>query len=307
MIPEISEFSYGFALTNELVGWTALSSAPVFPSLIEEGKRGGGYDVKLDQPGAPLFIQFKRADCMTRASASEIRYHSLPLTLPFYRFPITQRNKSFQHTSLVELDDGSNFVFYAAPRFHLLSEINDAWQAQDVATRSIFVAPREIGFIYDNDRHHVSYDARNAFFCSEPTEIKPISASVLEKKIKERLSTDSRPVWKQLPEWLDNIRGSRAQARERQSAIQAEIEARKRAATDTLSAPGLSREEALRPSDRLIAGYDLEADEDEPTPEPGPEIREGRELSTDEQTLRNISDEGLHGFGSQFFVVQPKS
>lgn len=32
MKPEISEFSYGFALTNELVGWVALSAAPVFPS-----------------------------------------------------------------------------------------------------------------------------------------------------------------------------------------------------------------------------------------------------------------------------------
>lgn len=65
MLPEISEFSYGFALMNELVGWTELSAAPVFPSLIEEGKAGGGYDVKLDWPGAPLYLQFKRSEQMT--------------------------------------------------------------------------------------------------------------------------------------------------------------------------------------------------------------------------------------------------
>lgn len=117
LTPDISEFSYGFALTNELVGWASLSAAPIFPSLIEEGKKGGGYDVKLDQPGAPLYLQFKRADCMLRASAYEIKHHRLPLSTPFYRFPITPRNKSFQHTSLVELDDGTNLVFYAAPRF----------------------------------------------------------------------------------------------------------------------------------------------------------------------------------------------
>lgn len=41
MIPEISEFSYGFALTNELVSWSKLTAASIFPSLIEEGKKGG--------------------------------------------------------------------------------------------------------------------------------------------------------------------------------------------------------------------------------------------------------------------------
>lgn len=43
MKSDISEFSYGFALTNELVGWVNLRAAPDFPSLIEEGKPGGGY------------------------------------------------------------------------------------------------------------------------------------------------------------------------------------------------------------------------------------------------------------------------
>lgn len=164
MVPDISEFSYGFALTNELVGWVALSAAPVFPSLIEEGKKGGGYDVKLDHPGAPLFLQFKRADCMIRASASEINNHGLPLSVPFYRFPITQRNKSFQHTSLVELDDGTNFVFYAAPRFHTINEINRAWRNGNVSARSIFVEPSAIGLIHDNDKHTVSYDSSYTFF-----------------------------------------------------------------------------------------------------------------------------------------------
>jgi len=41
MTPEISEFSYGFALTNEIVAWATLKIAPIFPSLIEEGKKGG--------------------------------------------------------------------------------------------------------------------------------------------------------------------------------------------------------------------------------------------------------------------------
>ena len=55
MTPEISEFSYGFALTNEIVAWVPLKIARVFPSLIEEGKKGG-YDLMLDMPGVPLYL-----------------------------------------------------------------------------------------------------------------------------------------------------------------------------------------------------------------------------------------------------------
>jgi hypothetical protein len=294
LIPEISEFSYGFALTNEIVGWSGLTSAPIFPSLIEEGKKGGGYDVKLDQPGAPLYLQFKRADYMTRKSAGEIKHHGLPLTLPFYRFPITQRNKSFQHTSLVELDDGTNLVFYAAPRFHMLSEINDAWQAKDVAARSIFVAPTAIGLIHDNEKHHVSYDSSRSYFCSEPEEIEPISANALRSRILEHLSKDSRPLREQMPDWLQNIREKRTRARQTQTKIEAE-----------------RAERAIIDRDRLpisspVPRAMIEAEESEPLPaaEPSPEIRDGRALKHEEHLLRTISDEALHGFGAQLFVVQ---
>ena len=105
MIPEISEVSYGFALTNELVGWLPVRAAPIFPSLIEEGKEGGGYDVKFDLPGLPLYLQFKRADCMERRSAHE---HAQFVKMPFYRFKITEANKSNQHKMLLGLDDGNN-------------------------------------------------------------------------------------------------------------------------------------------------------------------------------------------------------
>ncbi|TDL72404.1 hypothetical protein E2L08_16810 [Palleronia sediminis] len=301
MIPEISEFSYGFALTNEIVGWLPLSAAPVFPSLIEEGKENGGYDVKLDKPGAPLYLQFKRADYMTRSSATEIKHYGLPLSLPFHRFPITQRKKSFQHTSLVELDDGINLVFYAAPRFHMASEINDAWRSEQVAGRSIFVAPSMIGLIHDDDKHHVAYDAHHTYFCSEPKEISPLTASALGEKILERLASDSRPVRERLPEWLGNIRERRTQARQTQQKIVAEIESARRAAR--ASSDGIDLSYVSVPIGRTA----LKSEEPETSAPSAPDIRESRALSPEEQTLRAISDEALHGFGAQLLVVQPKN
>jgi hypothetical protein len=193
MTPEISEFSYGFALTNEIVGWTALKAAPIFPSLIEEGRKGGGYDVRLDMPGVPLYLQFKRAECMSRRNSREIGKHKLPLSLPFYRFAVTQAKKSQQHELLRALDDGTNEVYYAAPRFHEIDEINKAWRAQAVAHRSIFVRPQTIGAL-GAEAHHVAYDSHRTYVLSEPRAIEPLSAADLANRLGVRLAEAKRPL-----------------------------------------------------------------------------------------------------------------
>jgi hypothetical protein len=61
-----SEFSYGFALTHELVNRfsVALAAAPVFPSLIKEG-RSGGYGAALPLSGWTVFLHFKVSQYMT--------------------------------------------------------------------------------------------------------------------------------------------------------------------------------------------------------------------------------------------------
>jgi hypothetical protein len=191
MTPEISEFSYGFALTNEIVGWAPVAAAPLFPSLIEEGKAGGGYDVALNLSGVALYLQFKRADCMVRATAREIRDHALRLALPFYRFKITESGKSDQHELLLALDETDNLVFYAAPRFHQLDEINDAWNHNRVAARSIFVRPSLIGDL-DEKSHHIAYDNAHAWLCSDPKNIDFSNAGQLVENIQDRLKKDSR-------------------------------------------------------------------------------------------------------------------
>ena len=204
MTAEISEFSYGFALTNEIIGWLPLRAAPIFPSLIEEGKAGGGYDVKLDAPGVPLYLQFKRADCMLRKSAAEIRDYNLPLSLPFYRFKITETGKSDQHDMLLALDDGSCVVMYAAPRFHQLTEINHAWGNNEVASRSIFVKPSVVGPL-DSESHHVAYDDASAHLCSEPKQIEFVDSGGLAERLSAQLAVDARALADKLPELVRNI------------------------------------------------------------------------------------------------------
>jgi len=147
----ISEFSYGFALTNEIVGWQQLDTAPIFPSLIQEGQAGGGYDLHLDYPGLPVFLQFKRSDCMKGGNAREYQLIQ-NLRRPYHRFEITDASTSEQHRMLIDLEDNTNIVLYAAPRFHTPEQFNQAWQHQTVSSRSIFVSPNEIGNL-PNGRH----------------------------------------------------------------------------------------------------------------------------------------------------------
>ena len=197
MTPTISEFSYGFALTHELIGLAEepLRAAPVFPSLIEEGKAGGGYDVNLDIPGFTLFMQFKRSDCLGRGNTRELK-KGLPLNLPYYRFGITERRRSSQHQLLLALDDGSiNEVFYAAPRFHEVNELNGAYLAREVANKSFYIRPRDIGPLLDDEAHYVAFDEYRQFVCSDhPHEVMGYRGQEMNGELVRRLENDPRPL-----------------------------------------------------------------------------------------------------------------
>lgn len=259
-----------------MVGWAPLSAAPLFPSLIEEGKAGGGYDLKLDLQGFPLYLQFKRADYMKRASAAEVSKHNLPISLPFYRFKITEAKKSNQHDLLLELDDGSCLVAYAAPRFHELDEINDAWLTNSVASRSIFVQPSAIG-VLDDEPHHVAYDDNTAWICSEPRQLPTLNASGLMDKLSYQLSHDDRPLREKIPEIVERIRAAEARARKIHEAHELPLD-------DTAE---------MRVVDRTTAGA-------------GVPMRESRDLTEDERLLREAADLAYRIFDSQMIIIQPK-
>lgn len=157
MRPSISEFSYGFALTSELVQMPgAVTAAPVFPSLRAEGQPGGGWDVKLDRPGVPLFLQFKLCDQMTRRTCREVRQAGF--NVPCYRMHLRPARSSRQHEMLRKLEDKGQEVYYCAPMFHQPEELNDAFLQRSVRARSIWIRPSDIGPLPDDGDHHVSFE-----------------------------------------------------------------------------------------------------------------------------------------------------
>lgn len=301
MKPEISEFSYGFALTNELVGWVALSAAPIFPSLIEEGKAGGGYDVKLDRPGVPLFLQFKRSHCMVRQSAREYKAVVAmggALNVPYYRFPITEALTSDQHEMLLALDDGTNLVFYAAPRFHQINEINQAWSRTDVARRSLFVAPSTIGPL-DDAQHHIAFDSANTWLCSEPRAIEVLTSRGLEDKLGSFLKEHDQPLGERLPSLVADMHEAERRGREK-----VELRRSSRVPQDVLVSDRryiTTRETATQMSISEARRGAVSS----PEPDP-PASREPKPLGSEAAILRLAADIATHVFEAQMIIVQPR-
>jgi hypothetical protein len=151
--PYFSEFSYGFAVTENLVTNPAsrISVAPVFPSLIEENQVG--FDVMLQRPGKPLFLQFKLAHQMT-ARAFEVKAGHFGA--PFFRMYLRCNRESNQHANLLALEASGEEVLYVAPKFHTVEQLNEAYQLRRVWERSLQLAPSAIGAL-DQASHHIGF------------------------------------------------------------------------------------------------------------------------------------------------------
>lgn len=185
MKPNISEFSYGYALTEELVNGIGakVTSAPVFPSLYQEGKKGGGWDVKLKKGGIPLFIQFKLSHYLKKANANERK--SGHFSSPYYRMHLRPINHSKQHELLLDLERSGNEVYYSAPAFHEPRELDDAYLKNEVKNRSIWIKPTDINDITDTKEHYVAFQLPSTwYFCSKPRPIeRSLSFSVFQENI----------------------------------------------------------------------------------------------------------------------------
>jgi hypothetical protein len=176
MKSQFSEFTYGYALVEEMSRDYRFSAVPIFPSLIEEG-RTGGYDVGLNIRGMPFFLQFKRSDYLSRSNSKyNNSFHS-----PYYRFNLHALRHSRQHNLLLHLERSGNPVFYVAPKFHENTELHDNYFNSNVASESIWIAPTEIGNLPDDDEHSVCFNHSESqvYFCSEP---KPLKHSLRYKK-----------------------------------------------------------------------------------------------------------------------------
>lgn len=184
MRPLLSEFSFGYALTEELASgaFGQLVGAPIFPSLIQEGQAGGGYDLQLPLVGAPLFLQFKLSDCMVYRSANEWGLFNQS----YYRMHLRPARHSDQHALLRTLQDSGEEVYYVAPYFHTTEELNTHYSLRSVADNSIWFRPSDIGPLPDDDDHYIVFERNHpvAYFCSKDP--RPLKAKLDKSSVARR-------------------------------------------------------------------------------------------------------------------------
>jgi len=181
--PLISEFSYGYALTEELAAGNrgALRGAPVFPSLIDEGNRGG-YDVQLPFVGSPLFLQFKLSHYLRRSSAKEWPHWGAP----YYRMYLRPLRHSRQHNLLLGLESQGNEVYYATAMFHTAAELNAAYAGRQVVQSSAFFRPHDIGPLPDAEQHYVVFHPQQStayLHSNEGHPIEMVKGTIWQEKI----------------------------------------------------------------------------------------------------------------------------
>lgn len=151
MRSDITEFSYGYALTSNLMDLQPSGIAPIFPNLYQEGTEGGGYDVEL--PQIEKFLQFKLSEHMIRSSA----LHAAIVGIPHYRFELRPSKYSQQHALLLDLEAQGKEVYYCAPEFHNRDDLNEAFGAVEVPAKSAAFSPADIGELPDDGDHYVAF------------------------------------------------------------------------------------------------------------------------------------------------------
>lgn len=169
--PAFSEFTFGYAFTENITRWLPdVDGVPLFPSLSEEGKRGVGYDVKIPRKSAPLFLQYKIPQIVTRRSKL------LPpgFSPPYFRMHLHRGDKSSQHQSLLQHSQGGHAVFYVCPRFTRLAELDTHYRARAVPQECLYIDPIDIGTL-DHQDHFVAFEntLSVAWLFSESKQIHP--------------------------------------------------------------------------------------------------------------------------------------
>lgn len=177
-----SEFSYGYALTEDIVRIhnRDFRIAPIFPSLYEEGKDGGGYDLKLvfgKNRGIPLFLQFKLAEWMSRKPANEVTESWFGKEHPCFRMNLHSPKISHQHKLLLDLEQKKleNLVYYAVPGFFSTDDLNNAFIEKKVCRRSVFFKPSDIKELEKlnvidlkpSTSYRISYTLDNNWICNK--------------------------------------------------------------------------------------------------------------------------------------------
>lgn len=169
---EFSETQFSFCFTFEyLKSLYPKKVLPLFPNTVEEGRQGGGYDVKI---GENLFFQFKIPQYYYNNSGNTRGKNRCAVFGPDCHdcYKIDIASSQFGLLKTLKAKDAANRVYYSAPNFHLENELFEHYAAASTTSNSSHF-PIE-NFPGDlNGFHKLVYSPNYNYgvLCSEPVQI----------------------------------------------------------------------------------------------------------------------------------------
>ncbi|KKW90175.1 hypothetical protein [Sphingobium chungbukense] len=203
----LSEFSYGYGVTREVERFleaAGLAAVPFMPSLIHEKEIG--FDVGFNRRGAPLLLQFKLGQSLTRFRRSNPGDTIPYLDRPFWRFNVDTAEPEGQFETLLKAEQDGAEVYYVAPKFSDWPDYSEAFEDGEVLNRSALMRPSEIreALIAEGEPdgpHRIVYDKARVYVCSRPSRIFGVGLDEAIEQFAEKIRSSDRT----LEDVLDDV------------------------------------------------------------------------------------------------------
>ena len=167
-----SEFTFGFAVTHELVlnlygvpGTGRRTPLPILPSLVTEGKIPFDLLLPLPNLAAPLCLQYKLSEPRKKLP------RGVHLVHPRFMASISQsqNDKILKMLGQVKLN-----AFYCAPTFAKITDLQDYFSKGTVLVNCAFVTPPVLPTIKNTHRLYFN-SGPTGYICSDPQEVSALS------------------------------------------------------------------------------------------------------------------------------------
>lgn len=244
----LSEFSYGYGVTREvedLLRSVGLRTTPFLPNLVQEKKFG--FDVKFDQRGAALMLQFKLGQALRRFRRADKSKPAPALQTPFWRFAVDTAELGGQYDVLLKQERGGAEVYYVAPRFVTWDSYVDIFQNSQVLEQSLLFRPSQIEKALAKNGepdgwHNVVYDQSSVYVCSLPERVQEVEQVALASHFRSQIVSADR----RLVSALRLVDASLAEGRHIRASFQTEEDA------DQVSMPAVPSGDRRQHRDRRL-------------------------------------------------------
>ena len=169
---EFSETQFSFCFTFDYIKqFLPFVPLPIFPNTVDEGRAGGGYDVKIN---GNLYFQFKIPVYYDLVSNFWRRDWDV-FGHDYYKIKLETDTEQFR--LLKVLHSPSNEVYYSTPAFHTSADLSTFYSSDNIVSNSSLF-PIDSLPAHGSGHHHLIYSPGHNWgrLFSEPVNVKVVKS-----------------------------------------------------------------------------------------------------------------------------------